>query len=64
LHDLFRAGLVAHRLDGIRRWPDKHQARIAAGLRKFLVLREKAIAGVNRVGAADLAAAMIASIRR
>src|SRR5260370_1064704 len=54
LHDRLRAGLVAHRLDGLRRWPDEHQAGVAAGLPKILVFRQKAIAGVNGVGAAGL----------
>ena len=53
-HDLLGAGLVAHRLDGIRRRSDEHQAGIAAGLRELLVLGEEAIAGMNGIGAARL----------
>jgi hypothetical protein len=52
LHDLLGAGLVAHRLDGFRRRPDEYQTRIAAGLRKILILGEKAVARVNRIRAA------------
>ena len=64
LHDLLGAGLVAHRLDGFRRRPDEHQPGIAAGARKILVLGQKAVAGMHRVGAAGFAAAMIASMLR
>ena len=53
-HDLLGAGLVAHRLDGFRRRPDEHQPGIAARLREILVLGEKAVAGMHRVGAAGL----------
>jgi len=51
LHDLLGAGLVAHRLDGFRRRPNERQTCIKAGLRKILILGEKAIARVNRIRA-------------
>jgi hypothetical protein len=54
LHDRLRAGLVAHRLDGLRRWPDEHQTSVATGLREILIFGEKAIAGMNRIGSASL----------
>ena len=54
LHDVLGAGLVAHRGDGLGRRPDEDQPGIAAGLREILVLGEKAVAGMHRVGAAGL----------
>src|ERR1700719_424162 len=54
LHDGLGTGLVAHRLDSFRRRPDKHQARIPAGAGEILVLGQKTVTGMNRVGAAGL----------
>ena len=44
--------LVAHRRDGAGRWADEHQPGVQAGLGKGGVLAQKAVAGVQRIGAA------------
>jgi len=47
------AGLVAHGRDGLRRGADEDEAGSAAGAGKGVALGEKAIAGVDGIGAAD-----------
>ncbi len=51
LHQRLGRALAAHRLDGRGRRPDKDQAGFRAGPRKGLVLRQKAIARVDGLGA-------------
>ncbi len=48
-HDGLGAGLVAQRLDGFGRRPDKHQARIPAGAGEILVFGQKAVTRMNRI---------------
>ena len=51
-HMVLRGALVAHGLDGSRIGPHEHQSRIVDGLGKLGAFREKAIAGVDGLGAA------------
>jgi hypothetical protein len=46
-----RRGLAAHHRDGFRRGTDEREAGIAAGRGEILVLREEAVARMDRVGA-------------
>src|SRR6185437_2774720 len=54
LHELARPRLRAHRLDRARRGADEDDARVLAGLRERCVLREEAVARVDRLGARAL----------
>ena len=51
-HQALGSGLVAHLLDGVRVGADEHQAGGLHRTRKGGVLRQEAVAGVDRVGAA------------
>jgi hypothetical protein len=51
-HQALGGGLVAHLLDGVRVGADEHQAGGLHRTRKGGVLRQEAVAGVDRVGAA------------
>ena len=48
-HDPLRLDLAAHPADGVGRWADEDDARLRAGLREVRVLREEAVARVDRV---------------
>ena len=50
-HQLARARLRAHRLDRARRRADEHDPLGLAARREGRVLREEAVAGMDRVGA-------------
>ena len=49
VHDNLAQILNAHITDGVRRWTDEDQIVLLAHLTEFVVLREKAIAGMNRL---------------
>src|SRR5262249_20702546 len=51
LHQRLRRRFRAHQADGRGGRPDENQARIRAGLRETSVLGEKAVAGMERLGA-------------
>src|SRR3954451_9574272 len=51
LHDLARAGLRAHGVDGLRRWADEDDPVVLARLGKGRVLGEEAVAGMDGLGA-------------
>ena len=51
LHQHFRTGLRTHRCHHRGGGTDEHQARIDAGLRKFGILRQEAIAGMHSLRA-------------
>ena len=52
--ELARRRLVAHRADRRWRWADEDESRFTAGLGECGVLREKAIAGMDRIRARGL----------
>ena len=52
-HRLLGGDLVAHHADGFRTRPDEREARLLDALREIRVLREKAVAGVDRFGVGD-----------
>ena len=54
LHQLAGRGLVAHGADHVPGRPDEGDARLGAGVRKGIVLAQKAIARVDRVAAGGL----------
>ena len=65
LHDALRRALRAHRADRGRRRADEHDARALARLGEVLVLREEAVAGMDRLragGARDLEDAIAAQV--
>src|SRR5208282_420193 len=50
-HLLAGAGFRTHHPHRMRSWPDKFHARIGTRLRELRVFREKAVAGMNGLGA-------------
>ncbi|MNO81996.1 hypothetical protein D3C76_732550 [compost metagenome] len=53
-HQGFGGGLAAHGVDGRGRWAEENQTGVFNGAGESGVLRQKTIAGVNRLGAAGL----------
>src|SRR5205085_933039 len=47
-------GLAAHRRNSLWRRPDEHETGVAHGAREPLALREKTVAGMDRLGAGPL----------
>ena len=52
LHDLTGLHFITHLIDDFGRWTDKNDAFVFATPGKLAVLRQKAVAGVNRLSAA------------
>ena len=50
LHQLARADLRTHALDGLGWWPDEHDAGVATGAGKVGAFGQESVAGMNRVG--------------